>query len=180
MDDRIEADRAAGRLRVRLLAANMAKAGSLTDRGDFGEARAKQWFERNNLVYWAIPQGKKEMPRSLSLRGGKRPDFGVEMGDDVVYFDAKFHETGGVTEFGIEDSELAQFTAFRQWALDELEHTGPRDVVLMVYPQELNGERFVLVHLDELLAGTPAIVRGNPGRKVSLVGREETWRNQVD
>lgn len=167
-----------GRARVRLLAANLATAGSRHDKGNFGETRAKQWFERQKLTYWAIPQAREEMPRSLSRRGGKRPDFAVEVGGEIIYFDAKFHETAGVTEFGLDDEELAKFTVFREWALEELEHTGPRDVILMVYPQELKGDKFVLIHLDEMLAGVTALVRQKPGRVVSLLDREGAWFDQ--
>lgn len=167
-----------GKEKVRILGGRLAAAGTRQDKGDFGELRAKQWFERQKLDYFYWPQSRAEMPQSLARRGGKRPDFAVDFGDALVYIDAKYHATDGLTEFALEDVELQKFAAFREWIREEHGDEGERDVVLMVYPIELHGQRFVLIHLDELLSGQPKTVRQNPGRSVSLKDRDETWFDQ--
>ena len=167
-----------GKEKVRILAGRLASAGTRTDKGDFGEIRAKQWFERHDVDFYHWPQSPEEMPSCLRLLGGKRPDFTITLGSEAVYVDAKYHLTNDLTEFALEDVELAKFSAFRAWAHQNLGDTGDRDVVFMVYPIELSGQRFVVIHLDELLDGEPTVVRGGPGRKVSLAGRDETWFDQ--
>jgi len=167
-----------GKTRVRLLAGKLATIGTLKDRGDFGEVRAKQWFERQGLEYFFWPQAREDMPRSLARKGGKRPDFAVDFGDELVYIDAKYHLTNDLTEFSLEDEELQKLSVFRDWIREEYGDEGERDVVFMLYPIELSGERFVFIHLNEMIQGEPTVVRGKPGRKVPLLGREETWFDQ--
>ncbi len=172
-------DALTGKAKVRQVAGKLAAAGSREDKGNFGEARAKEWFERKNLDYFHWPQTKASMPLDLSHRGGKRPDFAVLFGDELVYFDAKYQDTANVTEFGLDDLEISKFLVFREWIRDTHQDGGARDVVLMVYPIELNGNRFVLIHLDEIRQGREGIVRGKPGRLVSLSDREDMWLDQV-
>lgn len=167
-----------GKTKVRLLTANLAKTGSREDKGNFGESRTLQWFERHGINYFRWPQTRETMPKSLARIGGKRPDFAAELGGELVYFDAKFHSIPDLQEFALEVEELQKFSVFREWIRDEFGDEGPRDVVLIVYPQELNGERFVIIHLDELLQGEPTTVGEKPALKVSLLNREETWFDQ--
>jgi hypothetical protein len=167
-----------GKARVRLMAGRLAAIGSRTQKGDFGEQRAREWFARQGLDYFYWPQARETMPRRLAQMGGKRPDFAVDFGDALVYIDAKYHLTNGQTEFALENDELHKLSVFRDWVLDEYNDEGPRDVVFMLYPIELSGERFVLIHLDEMLSGAPTRIREAAGRKVSLMDRAETWFDQ--
>lgn len=143
-----------------------------------GERLAKDWFQRHKLDFHHWPQRKDNMPKSLKLRGGKRPDFSVDLGEELVHFDAKYQDTENLTAWGVEDEELGKFQVFREWFKDEYEDDGPREVVFILYPLELHGKRFVIIHLDEVLGGEQTIVRQKPGRKVSLVGRGDAWFDQ--
>ena len=164
--------------KLRQLAASLTKSAGRKEKGEFGERLAKEWFERHGLNYFRFPQTPEEMPRSLARMGGKRPDFAVSFGEgeSLVYMDAKFHQTNNVTEFVIEEDELAKFSVFRQWALEELGDDGDRDVYLLVYPQELNGDRFVFLHLEDLRTGLPTVLNEKPARKVLI--EAGLWFNQ--
>lgn len=167
-----------GKEKVRLLAGKLAAMGTRQDKGDFGETRAQQWFKSQGLDYFFWPQAREAMPRSLAHKGGKRPDFVVDFGAEIVYIDAKYHVTSNLSEFSIEDTELQKLCVFRDWIREEYGDEGERDVVFMVYPLESSGQRFVLIHLDEMLSGWPTTVRGSPGHAISLIGRDETWFDQ--
>jgi hypothetical protein len=106
--------------RMLRIAAELAKAGSRELKGEFGEQRAMKWFERHGYDYYRFPQTVKTMPKSLARRGGKRPDFAVDFGGDMVYFDAKFHLLPDATEFALEEVKLQKFLAFREWVRDEM------------------------------------------------------------
>ncbi len=167
--------------KLRRLAANLLKAGgSREQKGDFGERLAKEWFERKGITYYRFPQTPETMPISLARAGGKRPDFAVELSDSesLIYVDAKFHKTNGAKEFVLEELEISKFEAFMNWSKVELGDDGDRDVIFMVYPQELSGDRFVIVHLDELLSGERVSLHGLPARRVTLQDRSDAWFSQ--
>jgi hypothetical protein len=166
---------------LRRLVAEFAKRGKREDKGRAGELFATKWFERERLDYFHFPQTPDTMPATLRACGGKRPDFAVSIGEGkpLVYIDAKFHRTNNCTEFALEDAELRQFEQFRSWAQTEFKDDGERDVILMLYPQERNGDAFVWIHLDEMLNGMPCTIEGKAAKKVSLLDREGLWIDHV-
>jgi hypothetical protein len=167
---------------LRRLVANFAKAdGTNEAAGKAGELFARKWFERERMDYFRFPQSKGTKPFTLAARGGKRPDFAVAMRDvdSLVYVDAKFHKTNNLTEFILKEAELQQFRVFRTWIKDEYSDTGDRDVLFMLYPKEINGDRFVWVHLDEFSNAELVVFEGEPARKLSLIDREGLWVDNV-
>jgi len=134
--------------KIRLLAGQLAKAGSIKDKGDFGEACAKAWFRQRGLDFFHFPQSPETMPTSLARRGGKRPDFAVELQTETVYLDAKYHPTSSLTHFAIENSELEKLSQFRVWVKEDIGDHGARDV------------------------------RDSPGRGISLLKRDGAWFDQ--
>lgn len=167
---------------LRRLIANFAKAGGSKEAaGNAGELFARKWFEREGMEYFRFPQSKGTKPHSLAARGGKRPDFAVALRnvDSLVYVDAKFHMTNDLTEFVLAESELEQFREFRIWVKDECGDDGDRDVLFMLYPKEINGDRFVWVHLDEFSDAELVVIADEPARKLSLIGREGLWVDNV-
>jgi hypothetical protein len=167
---------------LRRLVAHFAKSdGSKEAAGRAGELFARKWFEREHVEYFRFPQSHGTKPSSLAALGGKRPDFAVAMQDvdSLVYVDAKFHRTNNLTEFVLEEAELNQFRAFREWIRDEYEDTGDRNVLFMLYPKENNGDKFVWVHLDEFSNAESVVLEGKPARKVSLKGRDGLWVDNV-
>ncbi|WP_133166905.1 hypothetical protein [Solimicrobium silvestre] len=141
------------------------------------ERWAREWFDHKGYDHFDFPQTPGTMPISLSKCGGKRPDFAFSLNENesLVYVDAKFHATNNITEFGLTVEELKKYEAFKKWALNELQDDGERDIILMLYPQELNGDRFTWILLDELLAEEDTIIDGKPAKKASLLGREDFW-----
>lgn len=167
---------------LRRLVASFAKAdGTKEAAGSAGELFARKWFERERIEYFRFPQSKGTKPLTLAARGGKRPDFAVAMQnvDSLVYVDAKFHKTADLTEFTLTEAELKQFREFRIWIRDECGDAGDRDVLFMLYPKEINGDRFVWVHLDEFSDAEAVLLEGEPARRLSLVGREGLWVDNV-
>ncbi len=162
---------------LRRLVANFAKRGNREDKGRAGELFARKWFEQKNLDYFPLPQTPDTMPSSLASCGGKRPDFAVALEDDdsVIYVDAKFHATGGLESFTLEERELQKFVGFREWVENECGDHGERDVIFMLFPIELNGDRFVWIHLDEMLQATKTELEGKPARTILLSGRDGLW-----
>jgi hypothetical protein len=165
----------------RLIASFAILNGKKEAKGNAGERFAKNWFERMDIEYYPLPQSIGTIPLSLSRLGGKRPDFAVALKDSesLVYIDAKFHQTNNVTEFVLEESEINRFVIFRDWVRDECGDDGDRNIIIMLYPIELKGDRFVWIHIDDLVEGELAEIDGKPARKVSLLGRDGAWYDNV-
>lgn len=163
--------------KLRRIVAEFAKRGAKKIKGHIGEQWARKWFEHKGYDYFEFPQTPDTMPTSLSQCGGKRPDFALSLNRDesLVYIDVKFHATNNVTEFRLTIDELKKYEAFKEWAVNELQDDGERDIVLMLYPQELNGDRFTWILLDELLAGEDTIMDGKPAKRISLLDRDGLW-----
>jgi hypothetical protein len=163
---------------MRRLVANLtANSGTRNEKGELGERRAREWFDRHKIEYYAIPQGKNEMPMSLAQMGGKRPDFMISFGEGepVVYMDAKFHNTSNVTEFVLEQSELDKYVAFRAWIKEEYGDDGDRQVFFILYPHELSGEQFLLIDLEEMLTAERVTREDKPARKLRISKDEGPW-----
>jgi len=164
---------------VRRLVANLAKlCNRKQSAGAAGELFARKWFEREGLEYFQLPQCQNTMPAELAKRGGKRPDFAVALNksESAVYVDAKFHQTKDLTEFSLKVSELEKYKSFITWMHIGRESNEPvDDVLFMLFPKELNGDRFVWIHLDEFAKGTKTSLENEPALTVSLLDRAELW-----
>ena len=165
--------------KLRRLVAYMAISdGSPEAAGAAGEAFAKHWFAARGLEYYCIPQSPETMVSDLSSLGGKRPDFAVDFGgpDGVIYVDAKFHKTEGLTQFAMTVEEIEKYKALQAWDRAKFpEQDQDADVVFIVFPKELASDAFVWVHLDEFSTGTPTTLDGKPAVAVSLLDRDELW-----
>lgn len=167
---------------MRRLVANLtAGSGTREEKGALGERRAKEWFDRHKLEYYALPQGRQEMPKTLAESGGKRPDFMVSFGDgeSVVYMDAKYHQTSNVTEFVLDQAELDKYVAFRAWIKDECKDDGDRQLFFILYPHELSGERFLLVDLEEMLTAKSVTRDDKPARRLCISRDVGPWFDQT-
>jgi hypothetical protein len=164
---------------LRRLIAHMAISdGSPEAAGAAGECFAKHWFAEHSLEYYCIPQSPETMPPALAAYGGKRPDFAVDFKgpDGVVYVDAKFHKTNGVTQFAMTVEEINKYKALQAW--DRATSPGQlndADVIFIVFPKELASDAFVWVHLDEFSRGTATTLDSKPAIAVSLLDRDELW-----
>lgn len=163
--------------KLRQLIANLAKANGKPDMaGDAGELFARKWFERERIEYFKLPQSIATKPVSLVRCGGKRPDFGIELSaDEAVFVDAKFHTTNGGIEFRMKISEIAAYRAFQCWMKDDEATVDTIDILFMIFPKEMNGDKFVWILLDEIEQGSDTTLGGEPAKSIPLTGRDYAW-----
>lgn len=138
-----------------------------------GEYAASIWLNQKSWDHFPINAEIYDKPESLTIIGGKRPDFCANINGEIIYLDAKFHACLE-DEFYLEEFEIGQYVKWRDWVADELNDNGERDVIFMVFPHKDKATRFVFVHLDELIYGQSFMTSdGKPARKVSLHDRSD-------
>jgi hypothetical protein len=144
--------------------------------GKYGEKFARQWFTKNKWEFVEMDQARDTMHAKLRALGGKRPDFIIDIKSEthVTTVDAKFATTDNGKFFCMPDWEIEKYRMFQVFAEGEVPGT-TCEVLFMIFPKEDNGERFVWLDLSDFENGTDVEVRGQPGKKVSLEGKDALW-----
>jgi len=137
---------------------------ALRDNGRLGEIIVEAWFrETARADVLRLPQewGTKGL---LLPKGGKRPDFVVEMEGVTFLVDAKLHQTNGLTQFTLDGGEIADFRK----AMPQLDIA---PLLIALIPREAVDCLFLL-GLDEIEsanahgpAGTYNLDLGDPARR---------------
>ena len=158
--------------KVRELFAKISKENE-TDAGNAGERFAEEWFKKQSFRYLKIPQSKSTKPKELIERNAKRPDFELltDNEEQVMFMaDAKYHQTENCSSFTLSIDEINQYKAFKRWVLDECPDGSICEICFILFPKELNGERLVVIGLDEFESGVETVI-GNekkPALKIQL------------
>lgn len=148
--------------------------------GACGEEFARKWFKKNDWDFVDMEQSPGTKHELLLALGGKRPDFIVDSKSEthVTTVDAKFVSTDNGKVFCMPDWEIEQYRMFKVFA--EAQVPGRTcEVLFMVFPKEFDGRRLVWLELSDFENGVEVVVRGHPGKQVSLENRDALWDDNL-
>lgn len=156
------------KLKLIRLIATVAKTSRNEEKGNTGEYLAREYFNSRSINFFPFPQSKGTKPESLKKIEGKRPDFAIETEEGLVYLDAKYHSTNNLTSFVLTEEEISQYHKLREWLLMEIGDDGNRLLIIMLFPQEYNGEKLILIPLNDFNDATNDTIGGKPAKRIDL------------
>lgn len=147
------------------------------DGGEYGEILAERFLITLDIRYACVTQSPETLGHGLKSYGGKRPDFFGQLDQDpnhILILDAKFHSSEGLKSFALTDVELSRYRKLIQFMSSHL-HSFEFDFFFMLMPKEIKGAKLVWIPMEAFDQSELCLVSGEPGRKISLLNREDDW-----